>query len=218
MILEDKDICKKCRDKCCEKSGCDYYVEDFQNFQLDYLLNRLEEGNISIVAALGFDYVGNKVVCSPILYLRARNEGKGIVDLLSIKTRCAVLTENGCPYTFNERPSGGKFFVPKENGKCYPLMNQKEKILEWKAHQKILHRLVKRITGKTVDENLREDVFNVLYKVLCNDFHNVSQSEIEDLCSLIPWLKKAYPEEARRAAQLYDKSYYNILKLKPRNY
>lgn len=33
---------------------------------------------------------------------------KGILDLLSMKTTCSNLTETGCSFSYEERPSGGK--------------------------------------------------------------------------------------------------------------
>ena len=34
---ENIELCKKCGGYCCKKSGCDYFVSDFENMKLEYL-------------------------------------------------------------------------------------------------------------------------------------------------------------------------------------
>ena len=36
---ENKEICKQCGGYCCKKSGCDYFVSDFESMKLYYLEN-----------------------------------------------------------------------------------------------------------------------------------------------------------------------------------
>lgn len=107
--VEDKNMCAKCGGFCCKKCGCDYFVSDFDNLKLDYLLNVLSEGKISVVASLNFKRIQNgKLTCLPVLSLRARNNNKEVIDLLSFKTTCSQLTLGGCSYNLEERPSGGQ--------------------------------------------------------------------------------------------------------------
>ena len=54
MRTEDRDICKECGGFCCNKSGCDYSPKDFKDLGIKALVDILNEGNVSIVAA--FDY------------------------------------------------------------------------------------------------------------------------------------------------------------------
>lgn len=46
MELENKDICTKCGGKCCKKSGCDYFVSDFDLINKNRLLEILATGNV----------------------------------------------------------------------------------------------------------------------------------------------------------------------------
>lgn len=46
-----------------------------------------------------------------------------------IKKCCSLLTDSGCLYSLEKRPSGGVNLIPDENG-CYQLVNQKEAILK----------------------------------------------------------------------------------------
>lgn len=197
--IENTDICKKCGSYCCKKSGCDYFVEDFENMKIDVLEQILIEGNVSIVAALDFKKINGKLICNPILYLRERNINREVVDLLSMKTPCASLTPTGCIHTYEKRPSGGKYLVPKENMECYSEVNRLEKLKEWEKYQNTLARLVKRITKKSVNAKLREDVIKLLSDIECENFKNVAKEELYDIFNLVPLLIEAFPEEAKIA-------------------
>lgn len=192
---ENKDICSKCGGKCCKKSGCDYFVSDFESMETKYLEEILNQGHTSIVAALNIEVLSNgKKAMTPILFLRARNTGRDIVDLLSMKTRCMSLTDTGCSFDIDKRPSGGSSLIPKEDFKCE---NSVDKLLELKKflpYQRTLQRLVKRFTGMSYDAKLRMDVENLFYDILCENFDGVAEAEILDIIDLFPKLIEVYPE------------------------
>lgn len=120
MEFENKDLCKKCGGRCCKKSGCDYFVSDFDVIDKSSLVKLLDTGNVSIVAALSFRTLKNKDrVVEPFLYLLARNIDRGIVDLFSLKKTCSMLTDEGCTYTLENRPGGGVNLIPSIEG-CRP--------------------------------------------------------------------------------------------------
>ena len=84
----------------CKKSVCDYYVSDFKKIDKNTILETLASEKISIVSAIAFERLNDdKIVATPFLYLRARNQDRDIVDLYSVKTTCMSLTETGCTYT-----------------------------------------------------------------------------------------------------------------------
>lgn len=206
-IIENKEICSNCGGKCCKKSGCDYTVDDFDNLSFNYLYELLQEGNISIVSTLKITITANdKEWITPFLYLRSRNINRPIVDLLSLKTTCSQLLENGCRYTYQERPSGGKNLIPSPNYDCRHNINQRELLKEWERYQKVLSRLVKRISGMSVDQRLRLDVENLLLDLFNQNFENVSAIEIQEICGMVPHLTKAFPEESLRAKQKYEEN------------
>ncbi len=128
MEYENKELCSKCGGRCCKKSGCDYFVSDFKIIDKNTILKVLETGNVSIVSAFKFEILANgKEVVVPILYLRARNEGRGVIDLFSMKKRCSMLTSTGCSYNLEQRPEGGVNLIPRENG-CQPLNNSLDEL------------------------------------------------------------------------------------------
>lgn len=208
-ILENKNICAKCGGICCKKCGCDYFVSDIESFKIDALEKLLATNHVSIVAALGFKELKNgQLTVDYVLYLRERNIGRGIIDLFSLKRTCASLTDTGCPYTLKERPSGGTTLIPKENFKCYSSVDRTEELNKWLPYQNVLERLVKRHTGLTVLKKIKEDVEQLFNEIYSKDYQYVSDAEIYDIRQNIFELIKAFPEEAKRAEQTYQKKLF----------
>ena len=198
MNNENLEICKNCGGKCCLKSGCDYSPDDFESLSFNYLYHKLMEGNISIVSTLIFKRDHLKLIIDPFLLLRARCVDSKTIDLLSMKTKCSMLTSSGCKYTKEERPWGGLNLVPREDGKCYPEKDQQNEMLKWSYYQKMLAKLVEKISGNSVDEQLRLDVINLFEKVINRDYDNVPLEEVRNVMSLVPILTQIYPNEAKK--------------------
>lgn len=199
MEKENKKLCKKCGGFCCIKSGCDYSAKDFDDLRYDALYKVLLEGKTSIVAFIRIskNKLGQEYIV-PFLYLRARNTGREVVDLLSLKTRCSLLTENGCEYDTDKRPSGGVNLIPDKDG-CYPLENPFDIINTWESYQKVLARLVKRFTGKSVDKQLECDIEKLFSDILNNNYENVTNRERHEIGPLARKLAFMYPDALRRA-------------------
>lgn len=211
--MENKEICAKCGGYCCKKSGCDYSPNDFESLKINYLQSKLEEGYISIVSAQDFLETANgRIINRPFLYLRARNINRPMIDLLSMKTTCKSLKSDGCKYNLEDRPSGGVNLIPEDGNKlCYPLRPPLEIVKEWQIYQNILARLVKRMTGKSVQENLKIDVENLFYDCFSQNFEGVMDIEIKDILEMLPLLAKAYPEECKKAKARYNQNKLRIL-------
>ena len=207
--MENLEICKKCGGACCKKSGCDYLPKNFVDLSFNGLLKKLEEGNISVVATIIFKKLPNgKMYANPILYLRARNNNREIIDLISMKTTCSMLTDTGCKYSYDERPSMGKNLMPVPDKKCYPLENPNIIIKEWDSYQRVLSKIVKRMTGLTLDEKVKQDVENLFYEVLSNNFEGIDIREVMDIRGLIVPLANCYPDELENAVNRIENKVY----------
>lgn len=197
-INENTEVCKNCGGRCCKKSGCDYWTSDLPDKTYKGLLKFLESGKVSIISMMNFKRINGKLCNFPFLYLRERNTGRDIVDLLSMKTPCSNLTEHGCSYTYEKRPSGGKNLTPSKEGLCYPKEDNLQKVLEWSAYQKQLEKIVKRYTGLSVDNKIKEDVVTLLTDIKEENFKNVSELEIIDVKGMLPLLIECYKEQAEQ--------------------
>lgn len=197
-INENTEVCKNCGGRCCKKSGCDYWPSDLPDKTYKGILKFLENGKVSIVAMMNFKRINEKLCNFPFLYLRERNTGRDVVDLLSMKTPCSNLTEHGCSYTYEERPSGGKNLTPSKDGLCYPKEDNLQKVLEWSPYQKQLEKIVKRYTGLSIDNKIKEDVVTLLTDIKEENFKNVSELEIIDVERMLPMLIECYKEQAEQ--------------------
>lgn len=209
---EDREICRECGGYCCINCGCDYFVSDIESFKIDALDNFLSSGYVSIIATLEFKTLPNGVLSVfPLLYLRERNINRDVVDLLSMKTTCASLLEDGCRYDLDNRPSGGATLIPKPDFECVSSVDRKQELLKWKPYQKTLERLVKRYTGLSVAAKLKEDVENLFLDVLNSNFENVSLKEKVDILKMLPLLQQAYPLEYKNAKDKHAKQSKKLL-------
>ena len=192
------------------KSGCDYSAKDFKDCSYNTLIKELAKGNISIVSFIKFkegrDY-------ESFLYLRARNMNRDIVDLISMKSKCSMLGDNGCIYDYKHRPEGGKNLIPRKDidSPCIPDRDPKDIVMSWKPYQKVLKRIVLEYTGMSVEKKIRVDVENLFYDVHAGNFDYVSQSEREDLKDFILALAGTFPEEYKSAKERYDNRYSRVL-------
>ena len=198
-IYENQDLCSKCGGKCCKAGGCQYSTDDFDSLKFDYLLGKLSEGYISIVSVLDFQTINKKVIAQPFLYVKARNVDRPVVDLLSMRTSCSCLTENGCMYSFDERPSGGVNLIPSENDTCYWAKDPMEFIMMWQPHQNVLRKLVKRINGRSVEMQLKEDAYHLFKDIFAKKFDGINEIEIKDVLKSLNDLALAFPEEFEKA-------------------
>lgn len=212
MEYVNKDLCKKCDGYCCKKSGCDYGVDNFDIVTLNKVLEVLNSGKASIVAALFFKTNSSSAeYISPFLYLRARNTNRDKVDLLSMKTTCSLLKSDGCSLTLEERPKGGVNLIP-DSIECYPLEDPFKIVDEWKKYQHILAKAVRKLTGKSVNEKLSEDIENLVYDVQMQHFDHVAVRERIEILSLIKELVRVCPEECSRGLQRAKKDKLVITK------
>ena len=198
--IEDRNICAECGGYCCKKSGCDYFVSDFESMKIDYLESILDTGRVSVVASCVFKRLpNNKLINTPILSLRARNINRNDIDLISFKTTCASLEENGCHFSLKDRPSGGATLIPCRDGVCYSEVDRLKELEKWQQYQNVLGKLVKRRTGMSVEMKIREDVENLFYNALAKTFDGVDDNELYDVQQMIPMLLEVYPEEYKKA-------------------
>lgn len=169
-----KNVCKGYG--CCMNSGCvlspsDIYVfahEYSSKDRVRYLKMLLRRGDYSIDHKMlrdtnsgAFRIIGNpyekegyavsrmKLLRGDgALYLRARNKGKGIVDIIHFNWEedgpCAAWNPNtGCKFTYSKRPKGGRLLIPDPKCRsfenCEPMYDEFDAAREWMAYQNELY-------------------------------------------------------------------------------
>ena len=137
--FQPTDACKKCQGSCCKHMGCHFSPTDFEEISFDYLKAKIEEGYISI------DW-WDELDGSSSYYLRMRHVGKQIIDP-SWGGRCVLLTDEGCPLSFEKRPLGARSLEPHGGDKNCVVHYCKEQCKnDWKRHEPLLIALFEHFT------------------------------------------------------------------------
>ncbi|GAA0101420.1 hypothetical protein UT300012_21350 [Paraclostridium bifermentans] len=129
--IMNTEICSRCGGKCCKRIGCAYYPDDFDDLSFYGLKSKIDEGSISI------DIDAEETMN---LYLRARNIYASVIDL-NASGICSALTDNGCSYEFDKRPTQGRLLVPVESTNCKSNISAKDLGVAWQENQEVLREL-----------------------------------------------------------------------------
>ena len=198
---ENLDICRSCGGRCCKSGGCDYDASDFLEVDYDLLYEALKTGNISIVSY--FDFIND----DRILYLRSRNVGKDIVDLVSLPSRCMMLKDDGCSYSYADRPRGGRNLIPniKFYVYCKKLVPGEDIIKSWKPYQEILEKLAYDFSGVLVEEKLERDMISFFADIDQSFYHsNVSYDVLRSYSQYAEELKEHYLDIYQKYEDTYE--------------
>lgn len=160
--LEDKTICRECGGRCCQTTACEASPYDF-DCDRNKMIAALESGNYSIDLIFDkqckvFKTIGNMFTLDlsflinsheATLYMRPRNQGKLIVDVIHIGNRnypCIFWNKyEGCRLPYEERPRYGRGIIPISPGVCENIYDTRAMLLkEWHEYNEFLFQMVKR--------------------------------------------------------------------------
>ena len=68
-----------------------------------------------------------------------------------------MLSENGCKYSLDNRPTGGVLLIASEDG-CYNLLSEEVCLKEWEKYQEVLKALVTYYTSNSLKEEIEIQV------------------------------------------------------------
>ena len=143
--IENKELCSKCKGVCCKRAGCHLSPDDVIKLKGSItrigLYELLKTGNYSIDWWDGFE-VKKDNFHGKGYYLRMRHVGANIIDP-SWGGVCVLLTDNGCPLSYDNRPKSGRLLVPDKNYNCITPYSKYDSVCDWYKYWKILNELVK---------------------------------------------------------------------------
>lgn len=133
-VFNATEACSRCKGACCKNMGCHFAPTDFKEITFDALKVEIEKGFISI------DWWESD---EPQYFLRMRHKDADIVDP-SWGGECILLTDKGCPLSFEERPLGARSLKPRDNdgGCCMGNYGKEECKNDWLEYDDILKQLV----------------------------------------------------------------------------
>lgn len=142
--IENPEICAKCGGKCCKKYSGAYHPDDFgisiTEDSLEQILHN-EDKPVSIDWCNLYDGPNGRGY-----YLRPRHVGGDIVDP-SYFGQCMNLTDTGCKFSYEDRPTACREMFPIESGCCITsgmrvgMLDKELNANWWKPYHDILDKL-----------------------------------------------------------------------------
>ncbi len=139
----ENPCCARCPQCCCEQMGCEYTPEDviaqYGEISLPVVIRMIRTGDVMIDCYTDDDD-------NDTYLLRVRTvDDHFAVDMAHIAARCVALTETGCKFPWDKRPSGAKIVIPNPDDPGYGCTNAVPEICGkhsfaemWKPYQDIL--------------------------------------------------------------------------------
>lgn len=135
------EVCSKCKGRCCKSMGCHFAPSDFKDLTFEGLKKEIDKGYISIDWWEGNPFDEDSDDISRACYLRMRNKNSDIIDA-SWGGECILLTETGCPLSFEDRPKGGRELIPNSSHYCTEGYSKNDASQEWYKYADILESLI----------------------------------------------------------------------------
>lgn len=138
---ENREICARCKERCCESMGCEIFPDD--------VINRFGKITVPVIKRI----IRSKVVMIDVYFrdddddiylLRMRTVRDHFVVGQGYYDRCICLGENGCMLSWDDRPTGAKIVVPNPDDPghgCTLLMDvdgKKTFADMWRPYQNVL--------------------------------------------------------------------------------
>ena len=143
--MENKTLCKECRGKCCKSMGCHFSPDDFNDLSYEGLKKVIEKGFISIDWWEGSPF-DDSDDSGRALFLRMRNKKSRVIDP-SWMGECILLTKEGCPLAYENRPKGGRLLIPDKKG-CRAEYTKNDAARDWFKYNDTLLKILIEIEEK----------------------------------------------------------------------
>jgi len=130
------EICKKCGGKCCKATGCHISPFDLKEISVEFIINLIDETGCISIDWWDGNPITNEHTNEKAYFLRIKNQDSFTVDP-TFGGICSILTDIGCPLSFEYRPRGARDLVPSE-GECQVLYSKQECAIDWYAYHDIM--------------------------------------------------------------------------------
>jgi hypothetical protein len=171
--FENSKVCKNCGGICCKNAPCCFMPDDFEDLSAESLIQLFEEldqksdeeldqkgdkeqAEKQAYMCIKHSYVQGIYERRSFLFICMRGKGwkryLGAYDSDNPENNACILwnPENGCPFSFEKRPSGGKAVIPSEEtpGHCKSVISMKDLYLAWKPYEGMLIRVLEYFAEK----------------------------------------------------------------------
>lgn len=139
--------CAECKGRCCRENGCCLSPEDLfralsvENKEIDFSKlpqDKIKEPLLNLLKKKKLYAIDRAVSAKgPFYYLRMRHKCYTFVGVDAMG-ECVALTEEGCLFSMEDRPKGGRYLKSSLQGQCKQMYTAEEMYTDWEAYQKIL--------------------------------------------------------------------------------
>lgn len=135
------NLCEKCGGSCCKNMGCHISPFDLKEISVESIINLIEESNCISIDWWEGNPITEENTGERAFYLRIRNENSVIIDP-SYGGKCSILTDNGCPLSFEYRPKGARELIPNINNKCCrDGYSKRQCAIDWYSYKDIMEQV-----------------------------------------------------------------------------
>ena len=157
--------CSQCS-KCCNSSGCALLPLDIEPFSTENVIRYIDTGKYSIMARIFSKK--NIHIC-----LQSREINGDIFQINKPHKKCALLTEKGCLFSDEERPTYALNLIPGYYGygSCCQSLDDEIFYNMWNSVQNIMEEVVQHYSRKSSYQVVNEsfdEVAKEIYQTLIN--------------------------------------------------
>ena len=130
------ELCRKCGGECCKSMGCHISPFDLKEISVKSIISLIDETECISIDWWEGNPITNQSDGSRAYFLRIKNKNANIIDP-SFGGLCSILTDNGCPLSFEYRPKGARDLIPKEIS-CHDRYSKHQCAIDWFEYQNVL--------------------------------------------------------------------------------
>ncbi len=170
--FEDKELCSKCKNSCCDRAPCELVPEDIKEPITYDTIRKLISTGFIVIDRWDGDFTVNGETYSYLMFLRIRGKLDCEEDIVNfnIPCSCVLLTSTGCILDWQHRPYTGRYCMPcKDTNRyeqCYDVFENSKmySAYKWREYQDILSNIVDEEDNINTDISFLDtlDILNAL--------------------------------------------------------
>ena len=126
--------CQDCKGKCCREHGCVLAPADFfkdgTGPEKENIVKKLKNGDLYAIDRTGYEG-------GLLYYIRMRHKCYTFIGIDAIG-ECVMLGDNGCGFSFEERPLGGKALQSSPDFHCTQTYTLDKMAADWEPYSEVL--------------------------------------------------------------------------------
>ena len=133
----DYEECKRCGGRCCKAMGCHISPFDLKEITVKSIINLIDESQCISIDWWNGNPTDDSTNIERAYFLRIKNKNGKVIDP-SYGGVCSILTDIGCPLSFEYRPKGARDLIPCNNDNCVVEYSKQDVAIDWLPYHDIM--------------------------------------------------------------------------------